>query len=537
MATEALLIAEIRTDGGTQPRVELDQAVIAEYTEALRDGAHFPPVVVFYDGSEYWLADGFHRLHAAARVAWPRIEAEVRMGDRRAAVLYAVGANAAHGLRRTHADKRRAVLTVLSDPEWARWPQHEIARRCAVSREYVNRLSRELNASCARSQDKARTVRRGAGAYVMDTSRIGGSARAESAQPGRTWRVNEAGGAQAEPTETADPTEPGLGETLASRSENLGAERTEAGARDLAPDMPSGEPSGARDNAVPRNPWAVAEPAEPIERDAEVSADASDLVGPVTIRCGDARRLDAFLAPASVHLAVTSPPYNVGVGYSEHNDTLPPAEYAGLLADAFQQCHTVMVAGARIAVVVPYGVGRNPWVPVAGPVMTLLERAGFTLRGQITWHKGACGNRTSWGSFRLPTDPSLRDTTEVILVAHKGPGRLAVPGEVIERDGKGSFSPWLASADDFMALAQDYWPLAPESAARIGHPAPFPVALAERLIRFYAYPRAHVLDPFAGSGTVGVAALRLGCRATLVDIDASYCELARRRCERELSSR
>jgi site-specific DNA-methyltransferase (adenine-specific) len=88
-----------------------------------------------------------------------------------------------------------------------------------------------------------------------------------------------------------------------------------------------------------------------------------------------------------------------------------------------------------------------------------------------------------------------------------------------------------------MALAQDYWPLAPESAARIGHPAPFPVALAERLIRFYAYPRAHVLDPFAGSGTVGVAALRLGCRATLVDIDASYCELAKRRCERELSSR
>jgi site-specific DNA-methyltransferase (adenine-specific) len=75
----------------------------------------------------------------------------------------------------------------------------------------------------------------------------------------------------------------------------------------------------------------------------------------------------------------------------------------------------------------------------------------------------------------------------------------------------------------------------PESATAVGHPAPFPVALAERLIRFYAYPGAQILDPFAGSGSTGLAALRLGCRATLVDIDATYCTLARRRLERELS--
>ena len=301
--------------------------------------------------------------------------------------------------------------------------------------------------------------------------------------------------------------------------------------------MPSGEPSGARDNAVPRNPWAVAEPAEPIERGAEVSADASDLVGPVTIRCGDARRLDAFLAPASVHLAVTSPPYNVGVGYSEHNDTLPPAEYAGLLADAFQQRHTVMVVGARIAVVVPYGVGRNPWVPVAGPVTDAAGRGRLHAARPDYLAQRRLRQPDLLGLFRLPTDPSLRDTTEVILVAHKGPGRLAVPGEVIERDGKGSFSPWLASADDFMALAQDYWPLAPESAARDRPPRALPGGAGRAAHPFLRLPPRYVLDPFAGSGTVGVAALRLGCRATLVDIDASYCELAKRRCERELSSR
>jgi site-specific DNA-methyltransferase (adenine-specific) len=167
-------------------------------------------------------------------------------------------------------------------------------------------------------------------------------------------------------------------------------------------------------------------------------------------------------------------------------------------------------------------------------VASLLADAGLTLRGQIIWDKGTCGNRTTWGSFRLPTDPSLRDTTETIVVAHKGSSHLAVPEDCLRRDASGPYSPLMPDADTFMALAQDHWAIAPESATAVGHPAPFPVALAERLIRFYAYPTAHVLDPFAGSGTVGVAALRLGCRATLVDIDAAYCTLARRRLEREL---
>ena len=193
--------------------------------------------------------------------------------------------------------------------------------------------------------------------------------------------------------------------------------------------------------------------------------------------------------------------------------------------------------GGRIAVVVPAGVGRNPWRPLASRVAALLGEAGLALRGQIIWDKGTCGNRTSWGSFRLPTDPSLRDTTETIVAAHKGSSHLAVPEGCLRRDASGPYSPFMPDADTFMALAQDHWQIPPESASAVGHPAPFPVALAERLIRFYAYPGAQILDPFAGSGTTGLAALRLGCRATLVDIDASYCALAQRRCARELPGR
>jgi modification methylase len=260
-------------------------------------------------------------------------------------------------------------------------------------------------------------------------------------------------------------------------------------------------------------------------------------VGPIRIIRGDARRLTTLVPPGSVHLIITSPPYNVGVGYQSHDDALADDEYIALLRDSFGECATVLVDGGRIAVVVPAGVGRNPWRPLASRVAALLAEAGLTLRGQIIWDKGACGNRTTWGSFRLPTDPSLRDTTETIVVAHKGSSHLAVPEGCLRRDASGPYSPFMPDADTFMALAQDHWAIAPESASAVGHPAPFPVALVERLIRFYAYPGAQVVDPFAGSGTTGLAALRLGCRATLVDIDPAYCELARRRCAREVADR
>lgn len=188
-----------------------------------------------------------------------------------------------------------------------------------------------------------------------------------------------------------------------------------------------------------------------------------------------------------------------------------------------------MADGARIAVVVPFGVGRAPWVPFAARVMESLQAANFTLRGQIIWDKNTTGNRTSWGSFRIASAPALRDTTECIIVAHKGNGTLAIPPEHVYRDDKGSFTAWLADSDYFMELAQDHWVVAPESAQRVKHPAPFPVELVRRLIHFYAYPSAHILDPFGGSGTVGVAARESACSATLFDISAEYCRLAEER--------
>jgi hypothetical protein len=137
VATRKLKLDEVRRDGGTQMRASLSKETIEEYAETIK-GASFPPIVVFYDGDEYWLADGFHRVAAAASASVQAMEAEVHSGTRRDAILYAAGANAAHGLRRTNADKQRAVKALLDDEEWSKRSNRWIAQVCNVARRTVD---------------------------------------------------------------------------------------------------------------------------------------------------------------------------------------------------------------------------------------------------------------------------------------------------------------------------------------------------------------------------------------------------------------
>lgn len=141
--TVKLATKHIRIDGGTQPRAELNESVVAEYSEAMQSGAEFPPCVVFYDGSNNWLGDGFHRYFGAEKAA-KTLLCEQRPGSRRDAILYSVGANATHGLRRTNADKRRAVETLLQDDEWGGRSDRWIAEQCGVSPSFVGGVRVEL---------------------------------------------------------------------------------------------------------------------------------------------------------------------------------------------------------------------------------------------------------------------------------------------------------------------------------------------------------------------------------------------------------
>lgn len=127
-------------DGRLQSRTEISEETVADYAEALKGGAEFPPVLVYFDGVNYYLTDGYHRAHAHKRADKVSILCDVVQGTLRDAILHSTGVNAKHGMRRTYADKRKAVMTLLDDFEWSQWSSSEIARRCGVSPTFVSSL-------------------------------------------------------------------------------------------------------------------------------------------------------------------------------------------------------------------------------------------------------------------------------------------------------------------------------------------------------------------------------------------------------------
>lgn len=182
---------EIRIDGGTQPRCAISEEIVKEYAEAMTAGAILPPVDVFFDGASYWLADGFHRYHAAKQVGLVHVPATVHAGTRRDAVLFSVGANSSHGLRRTNDDKRKSVTALLSDEEWSQWSDHEVARRCCVSAPFVGDVRRGYRTRSSASgqssletvtSERTYTTKHGTEA-TMQTEKIGRSTKANTEEP------------------------------------------------------------------------------------------------------------------------------------------------------------------------------------------------------------------------------------------------------------------------------------------------------------------------------------------------------------------
>lgn len=166
-------LERLRTDGGTQPRERLDEATVQEYAEDMQRGDRFPPVTVFYDGENYWLTDGFHRVAAAKLAGLGKVRADIKQGTLRDAVLYSLGVNAQHGKRRTNQDKRRAVVTMLQDRDWARWSDNEISRHCKVSQPFVSKLRGELSYNDYKIGDQGaetRKVQRGGQVYEQRVS-------------------------------------------------------------------------------------------------------------------------------------------------------------------------------------------------------------------------------------------------------------------------------------------------------------------------------------------------------------------------------
>ena len=246
---------------------------------------------------------------------------------------------------------------------------------------------------------------------------------------------------------------------------------------------------------------------------------------------GDARDLSA-VPDNSIALVVTSPPYFAGKAYeTELGEGAVPAsylEYLEMLRDVFAECWRVLEPGGRIAVNVA-NLGRKPFRSLANDVTTILQNdLGFLLRGEIVWIKaeGASGS-CAWGSYASAANPVLRDLTERIVVASKGRYDRALKRSEREKRGlpfENSIDP-----DDFRNWTLDTWKIQPESATRVGHPAPFPVELPRRFIELYTYIGDTVLDPFMGAGQTAIAAIRTGRHYLGTEIDPEYVALAERR--------
>ncbi|MBR4572160.1 MAG: site-specific DNA-methyltransferase [Prevotella sp.] len=215
----------------------------------------------------------------------------------------------------------------------------------------------------------------------------------------------------------------------------------------------------------------------------------------------------------SVHLMITSPPYNVTKEYDQ-NFTL--IEYLQMIENVMRETYRVLVNGGRACINVA-NLGRKPYIPLSDYIGRIMMDIGFNNRGQIIWDKAASsGGSCAWGSWQSAANPSLRDVHEYILVYSKG--------NLSRKKGKDTIR-----KEDFLEWTKSIWKMNAESARRVKHPAPFPEELPHRLINLYSFENDIVLDPFMGSGTTAVAALKNNRRYIGYDISEEYIKIANQR--------
>jgi site-specific DNA-methyltransferase (adenine-specific) len=218
----------------------------------------------------------------------------------------------------------------------------------------------------------------------------------------------------------------------------------------------------------------------------------------------------------SLHLMVTSPPYNVT---KEYDEDLSLKEYLKLLQNVFSETYRVLVNGGRACVNVA-NLGRRPYLPLSDYISQIMIGIGFQMRGEIIWNKGAgAGVSMAWGSWQSASNPVLRDVHEYIMVFSKGSFMRK------KTDDKEN----TISKEQFMEWTKSVWTMNPESAKKVGHPAPFPIELPYRLIQLYTFKGDVILDPFIGSGTTAIAALKANRKYIGYDNNPEYLKLAEER--------
>ncbi len=224
---------------------------------------------------------------------------------------------------------------------------------------------------------------------------------------------------------------------------------------------------------------------------------------------GDA--LEVMRDLSDIDIIVTSPPYYNAREYSQFNSY---QDYLDFLKNIAALMFSVLKDNGRVAINVPDGYGRNPWIPVYADMVRILRNAGFKLKGSIVWDKGVSG-RTSWGSWCSSSSPCLRDEHEMIIVAYKGGDRIEKPRAL--------------TPEEFLEYTQSVWHIKPENPTRVNHPAPYPLEIPLRILKLFGPETGIVLDPFAGSGTTLVAAETLGLNWMGIEKEEQHYRVASER--------
>ena len=220
------------------------------------------------------------------------------------------------------------------------------------------------------------------------------------------------------------------------------------------------------------------------------------------------------LPESSIHLMVTSPPYNVG---KQYDDNLTLESYLQLLQNVFKEVYRVLVPGGRVCINVA-NLGRKPYLPLHASIIEIMSEIGFLMRGEIIWDK-QIGGGTAWGSWKSPSNPVLRDQHEYILIFCK---------ETMSRKNPENRNSTITK-EEFLEFTKSVWKMPPDSAKKVGHPAPFPVSLPYRCIQLYTFKNEIILDPFMGAGTTALAALKSSRKYIGYDTKKEYIELAKKR--------
>lgn len=232
------------------------------------------------------------------------------------------------------------------------------------------------------------------------------------------------------------------------------------------------------------------------------------------IICGDRIEVMKKLPDNFVHLIITSPPYNVGIPYDNHYDLMPYKEYLEFLENTWKECFRILVRGGRICINVPSVTADGEYQPLFCDVINQMKKIGFIMRGDKLWYKQSISKRTAWGSWKSPSNPYVVQPYEFVLVFSKETRKLDGDKEKID-----------ITKEEFIEFSNSFWNIKPQTQPK-GHPVPFPEELVYRFIKFYSYQENIVLDPFAGSGTVGVVALKTNRKFICIHKSVDYCNLA-----------